>query len=357
MNDGKEDFITALVSGLVPYLKEDSVSDVKMVITLVCGDFDITRSETSVVPYEGDRNDIILKKFIMAKISRGLSKRTVKYYAETLRCSFSKIGKPFDEVSPEDIRLYLAMRINRDGVSKVTANNERRCLSAFYSWLQKEEILTRNPMNRVEAIKEDKQKKSAFSKMDIELIRTHCKNNQETALVEIMISTWARVSEIANIKRSEIEGNRILIHGKGGKDRFVYLSAKAQLALASYLESRTDDNPYLFPKARFAGDLTAFPKKRAEKAAWYEASELVSDSEHTGMGTIEFKIRQIGRRAGLKKVHPHRFRRTGATMALRAGMPLITVSKLLGHANIGVTQVYLDISDLELEQAHQKYVE
>ena len=353
----KEKFMDELLSALVPYLKEDTISDAKMALTVICGGYDISICETSVIPYEGDKNEIILKKYIMAKISRGLSNRTVKYYATSLKFVFERLGKPFDEVQPEDIRLYLAMRIKKDGVSKTTANNERRNLSAFYTWAQKEEILMKNPMAKVEAVKEDKKKKNAFSKMDLELMRANCMTDEERAIIELLISTWSRVSEIAQIQRSEISGNRILIHGKGSKDRYVYLSAKAQLALNSYLSKRKDSNPYLFPRAKYAGDLNKWPKGRGARKTWYEIPELVDDTRHIDAGTIESKIRRIGKKADVTNAHPHRFRRTGATMALRAGMPLVTVSKLLGHANIGVTQVYLDISDQELEQAHQKYVE
>lgn len=329
-----------------------------MQITMVCGNYDFSKSSTELTVYDGDVNENILRKFLMAKIARGCSHRTVNYYKNSIRCTFDKINKPYNEVTADDIRMYLAIRVQRDGVSKTTANNERRNLSAFYTWLQKEEILLKNPMSKVEMIKETKKKKKAFSQMELEKLRYSCRSSRETALIELLISTWCRVSEVANIKLSDIDGNKILIHGKGDKEREVYMSPKAQLAVSVYMGDRKDTNPYLFPKCASAGNIMAYnneQKKQAEMCKWYMNPDMVGDSA-CDLGTIETIVRNIGKRAGVVNVHPHRFRRTGATMALRGGMPLLTVSKLLGHENIGTTQIYLDISDKELEEAHEKYV-
>lgn len=138
----------------------------------------------------------------------------------------------------------------------------------------------------------------------------------------------------------------------------MFLNAKAQLAIKRYLEKRKDTNPYLLPKAKDAGNVAAFcnGKKRSRQSNWYELPELVDSNEHSDKGTVESIVRNLGQRAGVENVYPHRFRRTGATFAVKAGMPYMTVSKLLGHANIAVTQVYLDISDEDLENEHGKYV-
>jgi site-specific recombinase XerD len=231
-------------------------------------------------------------------------------------------------------------------------------LSAFYGWLQKEEILLKNPMLKIDVIKANKQPKKAFDEIDIERLRSSCRCTREKFLIELLLSTWCRVSEVSQIRLDEIKDDTILVHGKGEKDRIVYLNAKCKFALENYLAERKDSNPYLFPRAKYAGavEKMAKGKKRARECEWYKDPELVDETEHAGFDTIEVWIRKIGKRAGVKNTHPHRFRRTGATYALRSGMPLMTVSKLLGHSGIGVTQVYLDISDAELEEAHKKYV-
>ena len=346
-----------LITALQPYLISNKIADAKMRIAMVLSGFEIHKEETALEVYEGDINDQMLKRFLMAKIARGCSARTVEVYRNSIRMTLSKIGKPFNEVTPDDVRVYLAVRVQKDGVSKTAANNERRNLSSFYCWLQNEEILTKNPMKKVEGIKEAKKKKMAFSQMDLEKIRYACRTSMETALVEVLISTWARVSEVAQIKVAEINGNKIIVHGKGDKDREVFLSPKAQLAISLYLNERSDGNPYLFPKAKYAGDVVAMckGKPRKRQGEWYKDPDLVGEG-HRDAGTIESTIRKLGKASGVENAHPHRFRRTGATMALRSGMPLITVSKILGHENIGTTQIYLDISDKELADAHEKWV-
>ena len=354
----KEQLEQEILLSIMPYMNPEKVEDAKMRIVMAMSGYEVTKRETSLTVYEGDINDEILRRFCMAKIARGCSPRTVKYYRESVTLALNKIGKTYNEITADDIRIYLALRVQRDKVSKTTANNERRNLSAFFTWLQKEEILTKNPMNKVEQIKITKSQKKAFSQMELELIRYNCRTSMESAIVEVLISTWARVSEVVQIRLDEIDGNKVLVHGKGDKDREVFLTSKAQLAVANYLNDRKDENPYLFPKAKFAGDIQSFlkpSKSRAEMSLWYKVPNLVGNG-HRDAGTVEATIRNIAKRANVQNAHPHRFRRTGATMALRSGMPLMTVSKLLGHANIGTTQIYLDISDKELEQAHEKYV-
>lgn len=347
-----------LIIALMPFIADDNLADAKLAITMAIGKYDIAKSETALTVYEGDLNEVILKKFLSAKLAQGCSKKTIAFYRNSVITILEKIGKAYVDVTADDIRLYLAMRIYQDGVSKTTANNERRCLSSFYGWLQKEEILLKNPMTKVDHIKETKKKKQAFSLMDLEKIRYACRTARETALVEVLISTWCRVSEVAQIRIDDIVDNKLIAHGKGDKDREVYLNAKAVMALKVYLSERHDSNPYLFPRAKYAGDVRRMSSgvKRGQECEWYKIPEMVHESDHIDSNTIEGLIRQIGKRAGVSDTHPHRFRRTGATMALRQGMPLIQVSKILGHENIGTTQIYLDISDEELEQAHKKYV-
>lgn len=354
----KDQLENELVIALTPYLKDLNGQDLKLRISMVLADYDVSRNERALTVYEGDINEMILMRFLSAKIAQGCSKRTIAYYGNSVRASLEQIGKPYNDVTAEDIRLYLAKRIYKDKVSKTTTNNERRNLSAFYSWLQREEILLKNPMTKVDAVKVTKAKKKAFEPLEIERIRDACRSRRETAMVEVLLSTWARVSEVTHIRIDDIHDDHLIVHGKGDKDREVYLNAKAVLAVQNYLAERNDNNPYLFPHARFAGDITKFASntRRKKQCEWYKEDSLVDVEQPMDHGSLERVIRSIGKRAGVSNTHPHRFRRTGATTALRNGMPLIQVSKLLGHENIGTTQIYLDVSDEELAQAHKRYV-
>lgn len=354
----KKELLNEIAMVLRAYMGTEELESVVMKITMLLNDYDISRSERSIVVYDQDETTAAIKKFVAAKIAKGCTPRTVKYYMTEVTKILRAIGKPYDQVTADDIRFYLAKRVQVDGVTKVTANSERRALSSFYQWLQMEEILLKNPMNKIEAIKEYKKKKKAFSKMEMEKIRDACVTAREQAMVEVLFSTWARVTEVVNIRIDEIEGEKIIVHGKGEKDREVYLTPKAELAIQKYLSERTDNNPYLFPRAKYAGDIARVTRgrKKCNQAKWYQDQNLVDENRPMDVSSMEGIIRKIGRKADVDKSHPHRFRRTGATMALRGGMPLLQVSKLLGHEQIGTTQIYLDITDEELMNAHDKYV-
>ena len=355
----KEDLITDLAIMLQPHT-DMNMQDLKMRIEMVLQPYEVTKAHTELTVYQGDVNERILKRFLAAKMAAGCSAKTIRYYGDSIKITLEKIGKPYMDITADDIRLYLAVRIHKDGVTKATADNERRNLSSFFTWLQKEEILLKNPMSKIESIKVTKKKKKAYSLLDLEKIRLGCRNAREKAIVEFLASTWCRVSELLQVKISDIQGEAVEVHGKGDKYRTVYLNARAMLAVNQYLQERTDSSPYLFPGCAYRSvdpqfkDLTS--GHGLQRHEWYKVPELVSDAGIPDVSIIEGVVRSIGKRAGVENVHPHRFRRTGATMALRQGMPILQVSKMLGHNSLETTQIYLDISDEELQQAHNKYV-
>lgn len=352
----RDELLAELTNVIMPVVPAHVLADIKMQMTIILSQYEVEKRKTELVVYEEGKNEKTIRKWLSAKAAAGLSIRTIKYYQKTVPGFFNAVGKNYDEVTPDDLRLYFALRVQRDKVTKVTANNERRCLSSFYGWLQKEETLLRNPMAKVDAIKVTKKKKKAYDMMDLEKIRLGCRTARERAIVETLASTWCRVSELCGIRLDDINDERVIVHGKGDKDREVYLNARAKLALDVYLSERSDINPYLFPRAKNAAVRLQRGVPQKEMAEWYKDPKLVDAILPADKGTIETIVRKIGQRSGVENVHPHRFRRTGATMALRQGMPLITVSKLLGHESIATTQIYLDVSDDELEQAHKKYV-
>ncbi|MBR4668405.1 MAG: tyrosine-type recombinase/integrase [Butyrivibrio sp.] len=349
---------TKIMNSLFPYRKEIPFEDIRAQITIILSDYEITRRCTEVAIRDEDKNNMYLAMFLASKAAGGRTERTLHAYKNYLRKIFFTIGKNIDEITADDIKLYLAKRLRIDKTSKVSVDNERRALSTFYGWMLNNEHISKNPMNKVETMKISKPKKQAFTEMDIEKLRDACRTERESMIVEVLLSTWCRVSELCGIKIEEIDGDKVVVHGKGEKDRTVFLNAKAQLAIEKYLIKRNDDNHWLLPKRKELGvrPLTSKGAKREDACRWYENKEMIDGDLHCDKGTIESIVRNLGKRAGVKNAHPHRFRRTGATFALKTGMPFMTVSKLLGHANIAVTQVYLDISDEDLENEHSKFV-
>jgi site-specific recombinase XerD len=320
---------------------------------LIFKDVEVSKAETALAVRDDMQNETLLRQFLAAKAVKGCTKNTIRAYGNTLRYIFKRFSKTVTAWTPEDIRVYTAYRLTQDHISKSFANTEIRFLRTFFAWLQNEEIIQRNPMNKIDSVKMQKIKKKAFTDIEVEKIREACRTPMETAMIETFLSTGCRVSEVAAIQIAEINDDKVLVHGKGNKDRVVYLNAKSQIAIAKYLSERSDTNPYLFP----AGVWINYNSKRenAQNPFWYQNPELVGEGirDKSSFGAI---LRRIGKKAGVENVHPHRFRRTCATMALRRGMPLELVSKMLGHEQIATTQIYLDLSEHELEEAHKKYV-
>lgn len=319
-------------------------------------------TEISVV----NENDIskYIRLFLVNKRVAGRTERTINHYYHELNRFFNEIQKKPIDITSDDIKLYLAKKEVRDNASKVYQKNIMRVISSFYQWMQKEEYILRNPMNKVDEIKCPKIRKEAFTEMQIEQLRMNIGDDIRLACIfEILLSTWCRVSELAQIKISDIRDDQeaVLIHGKGSKDRICYLNARAKICLQNYMKLRNDNNEYLFPKCSIGVDSKGecFSKRcksnKVKLKNWWMCRELVGNG-HVDKSSIEGSIRKLGKKAGVENTHPHRFRRTGATFALRRGMPIEQVSKILGHESIETTQIYLDISEKEIENAHKKYV-
>lgn len=337
----KEQFINETSLLFAKVLPDVNADTIRSVLAVALEQYAVTKVSKDITVYELDQNEKLLRAFVVSKKVNGASDKTLKHYAFILRQFFRKTEKNADQCNPNDIRLYFAKREIDDKVSAVTRNNERSVLCSFYSWLNDEEIIPYNPMRKIPKIKAKKEQKKAFSEMELEKIRRGCKSEKETAIIEILISTGCRVSELCGIKLEEIDGDSVLVHGKGNKDRTVYLTAKARIAIDEYI--KTDyfqkrhklGSPYLFAGGKF------------------------SEDEHLnqmGQTTVELLTKRIGKENGIDKCHPHRFRRTCATMALNRGMPIEQVSKMLGHESVETTQIYLDLNEESLKNAHKKYV-
>lgn len=303
--------------------------EVKQRIVIALDQYEVQKRVTDVVVADPTDNENVIKRFMVAKAVAGRSKKTIEQYVRAIRKFAGAVNKKLLDVVPDDFRAYLAHRMIDDGRQGITLVNERSYISTFYDWAVASELINRNPIKLTEPIKIPKIPKKAFTDMECERIRNACKSLKEKALIETLFSTACRVSELVSIKTQDIDGNRIMVRGKGGKYAQVYLSSKAVYAIEQYVGSRTDKNPYLFPGVR------------------------INNSTNR---SIEKILKRVGERAGVANVHPHRFRRTAATMALRHGMSLEMVSKMLRHERLATTMIYLDLDDQELQYQHQKYV-
>ena len=332
-----------------------NLTESKTLIMGLMAAYDITKKETGLIVYDGGQIEYLIKRFLVAKKVKGCTDRTCKLYGDNLRRAYAFIGKSPLQCDHTDIQAFIASLIMR-GCGKDYQQNNMRTLSSFYGWLTREELIEKNIMLKIDPIKNKPKQKKAFTEMDVEKIRMACSTKRESALVEVLLSTGCRVYEAATLKIDQCQQEEMSIIGKGEKQRTVYLNAKAWLAIQAYLKERKDDNPYLFPSSVNVGRPANKAPALKGMANWYIYPEQVNKDSHSDNSTLEAIIRTIGKRAGVKQCHPHRFRRTCATMALRRGMDVTLVQKMLGHESLATTQRYLDIAEEDLKTAHKRFV-
>lgn len=275
----------------------------------------------------------LISSFISAKRVEGCSEKTLRYYSSTLKNVFSIVSVPVRQITTNDIRVYLAEYQGRGTVSKVTIDNIRRILSSFYSWLEDEDFILKSPIRRIKKVKVSKVVKEVYSDETLEILRDSCENLRDLAMVDLLSSTGMRVGELVMLDRADIDfqNRECVVLGKGDKERLVYFDARAKVHLRNYLDSRNDDNPALFVT-------------------------LNKPSNRLEISGVEKRLRELGRRLNIDKVHPHKFRRTLATKAIDKGMPIEQVQKLLGHQKIDTTLEYAMVSQNNVKISHRKYI-
>ncbi|WP_324641555.1 tyrosine-type recombinase/integrase [Enterococcus casseliflavus] len=328
----QEKLINRTLLELQDHLSADQLRRLKDVLTIECSKYLITEQKNEVAIYDETSDIAAYKQFFVSKKLQGLSIGTLNLYMQTINLFMRSVRKPFCDVTTNDIRLFIANREMSDRVSKGTLSRERGCIVRFFKWLYNEEYIAKDPGTRVENIKVPKRKKQEFSELEVEKLRSATANSKEALVIELLLSTGCRVSELVslNFRDYDQENDSITVIGKGNKQRTLYLNAKAKMALNHYLK----DVPHITGPLFFGQTL---------------------GKEMTSAG-VQKLVKRLGFRAGVANVHPHRFRRTAATLARRHGMPIELVMNFLGHESIDTTLKYSMIGDEELKLSHQKFV-
>ena len=274
-----------------------------------------------------------LQLFLEAKQIEGCSDRTIQYYRTTIEHLLGVVETPIRRITTEEIRRYLVEYQKINNCSNVTIDNIRRNISSFFSWLEDEDYILKSPMKRIHKIKTPQQVKETISDEAIEKLRDSCNCSRDLAMIDLLYSTGIRVGELVKLNLADVDfsSRECVVFGKGNKERKVYFDAKAKLHLQNYLDERTDDNPALFVT-------------------------LDAPYDRLKISGVEIRVRNLGRKLNMDKIHPHKFRRTMATRAIDKGMPIEQVQKILGHSQIDTTMQYAIVNQNNVKNSHQKYI-
>ena len=326
----KEEIIAEIMQQMLPYLDNAQLKQLRQVMERALCRYDVT--DVGMKQEEDDSNNLIAR-FIAAKRIEGCSEKTLKYYQTTIDAMVVSIGKGVRHINTEDLRAYLTEYQSKKQSSRVTIDNIRRILSSFYSWLEDEDYIIKSPVRRIHKVKTASNIKETYSDEDLEKMRDNCEELRDLAMIDMLASTGMRVGEMVLLNRDDINfaERECVVFGKGDKERIVYFDARAKLHLQEYLDSRMDDNPALFVTLR-------------------------APHERIQIGGIEHRLREMGKRLNIPKVHPHKFRRTLATMAIDKGMPIEQLQRLLGHQRIDTTLQYAMVKQSNVKTAHRKYI-
>ena len=262
-----------------------------------------------------------------------LTPAVLAYYRNTIERLLLTLSVAICHITTSDIRAYLSDYQEEHQSSKVTIDNMRRIFSSFFAWLEDEDYIAKSPVRRIHKVKTDSLVKEVLSDEQLEQLRDSCTNKRDLALIDILSSTGIRVGELVKLNREDIDFHerQCVVFGKGNKERVVYFNARTKLHLQQYLDERTDDNPALFVS-------------------------LHSPHTRLTISGVEVRIRELGKSLSMPKVHPHKFRRTLATMAIDKGMPIEQVQRLLGHVRIDTTLHYAIVNQNNVKLAHKKYL-
>lgn len=289
--------------------------------------------ESRLITDERNKQVDLIQLFLAAKRVEGCSDKTIKYYDSTIRNAVEKINKEVVDISTDDLRIYLDDYQVKNSISKVTIDNIRRILSSFFSWLEDEDYIVKSPVRRIHKVKTCKTVKETYTDEALELMRDECDGIRDLAIIDLLASTGMRVGELVklNIADVDFEKRECIVLGKGNKQRKVYFDARTKLHLKKYIDNREDKNEALFVSLQK-------PHNRL----------LISG--------VEIRLRELGTKLNIPKLHPHRFRRTLATTAIDKGMPIEQVQQLLGHQSIDTTLQYSMVNQNNVKESHRKFI-
>ena len=326
----KQQIMDEIVQKMLPFLDNAQLRRLRETLELSLYSYEISCKTSEATE---DDSQMLIDSFVSAKHIEGCSDKSLKYYRDTIESMVVGIGKNVRSIQTDDLRKYLTDYQEKRKSSRVTIDNIRRILSSFFSWLEDEDHILKSPIRRIHKVKTPTNIKETYTDEELEKMRDSCSELRDLAIIDLLASTGMRIGEMVLLNRDDININEreCIVFGKGDKERVVYFDARAKIHLQQYLDNRSDDDPALFVS-------------------------LKAPFSRIKIGGIESRLRKIGKQLNIDKVHPHKFRRTLATIAIDKGMPIEQLQKLLGHKRIDTTLHYAMVKQSNVKQAHRKFI-
>ena len=328
--DYRMSFIRDVESSLAGVFAPAQITLISNIVTKALAEYEIAERCTDLALLD-DTNERLIKRYRACLMVDGKSEKTIYQYIRTIRKLLELIPRPVTEMGAYDIRFFLASEQDR-GVSARTRDTARANLSAFFQWMTDDDIIPKNPIAKLKRVKYTEEVKTAFSDIEIDALRGACRTLKERAIVEMLISTGVRVSELSSMEVQDINLDTLsvhIVHGKGAKERMTYTTPVSLKHLQAYLKNRPETGTALF---------------------YNKQHKPLED------GGIRFVLKELAKRAGVENVHPHRFRRTFATNLAKRGMEVQEIQKLLGHSSISTTMQYICVDDSKVKASYDKYI-
>ena len=329
----KNQIISEISRQMIPFLDNAQMEQLQNVLQHCLWGVQISVNSDETFAKERESNQDLLNMFLSAKRVEGCSEKTLRYYETSIIRLFRAVDLHVTHMQTDNLRDYLSNYQQESQCSKSNIDNIRRIMSSFFTWLEDENFIIKSPVRRIHKIRSVQTVKETYTDESLETMRDQCGCLRDLAMIDLLASTGMRVGELVrlNIDDIDFENRECVVFGKGSKERPVYFDARTKIHLKNYLESRTDENPALFVS-------------------------LLSPYNRLEISGVETRLRKLGRRLGITKVHPHKFRRTLATRAIDKGMPIEQVQQLLGHAKIDTTMQYAMVSQNNVKLSHRKYI-
>ena len=331
-----EKILENVINQMSPHLGQEQLEHLNNVLYMNFHGKEVREESTELITSGLEGDEAKIRMFVASKKAVNRQSNTLKQYTREIYNMLNFLGKRLEDITGMDLRYYYGIMREQRGIKMSTMQTRLHYLSSFWDFLITEELVHSNPVKKVGLLKLEKTIKRPYSAEEMEALRTGCSTIRDRALVEFLYSTGVRVSELVALNVGDIEMGKqeLIVYGKGSKERKTYLTDSAKFYLRRYLQTRSGED-----------NLQSRPLF------------VTSDSPHERLSVpgIQYMLRNLGNRTGVKGVHPHRFRWTIATDLLGRGMPIEQVKEFLGHEKLDTTMIYCTVKTESVQASHKKY--